>query len=73
MPKNGRKVGNIMTKFEQRGILFQQTSRTKEEAQSKFAHSCDVCCNRGLHIDCDRCGIAVCHKLTISILENKGE
>ena len=67
------KAGNIMTKFEQRGILFQQTSTTKEEAQSKFAHSCDVCCSRGIKIDCDRCGIAVCHKLTISVFESKGE
>ena len=61
-----------MTKFEQRGILFQQTSTTKEEALSKFAHSCDVCCSRGIRLDCDRCGIAVCHKLTMSILD-KGE
>ena len=60
-----------MTKFEQKGIYFQQISVTKDEALSNFAHSCDVCCNRGLHIDCDRCGIAVCHKLTMSILGGK--
>lgn len=62
-----------MTKFEQKGIQLQQSSVTKAEAQRNFAHSCDVCCSRGLRLDCDRCGIAVCHKLTIAIFENKGE
>lgn len=57
-----------MTKFEQIGIQLQQNSVTIQEANRALAYSCGVCCNRGMRIDCDRCGIAACHKLTISIL-----
>ena len=57
-----------MNKFEQKGIQFQQSSTTKEEALRNFAYSCDVCCSRGIRLDCERCGIAVCHKLTMAIL-----
>ena len=58
-----------MTKFEQVGINFQQTSRTKEEAMQRFEHSCNICCYRGMHIDCDKCGIAVCNKMVIATFE----
>lgn len=57
-----------MIKFEQVGVNLQNESETVKEAQSKFARSCDICCNRGLHIDCDRCFIAASHKLTVAAL-----
>lgn len=60
-----------MTKFETRGVEFQQNSTTPSEAQRNFAYSCDICCKRGIKIDCDRCGIAVCNKLIMALFADK--
>lgn len=57
-----------MIKFEQIGVNFQNESVTIKEAQWKFSRSCEICCNRGLHIDCERCAISVAHKLTVAAL-----
>lgn len=58
-----------MTKFEQIGISYQQSSMSKHEANKNFQYSCRVCCNRGLQIDCDRCAIAISNIATISAFE----
>ena len=60
-----------MIKFEQVGINLQNECETIKEAESKFARSCEICCNRGLHIECDRCLIAAAHKLTVSALSEE--
>lgn len=60
-----------MTKFEQVGVNYQNDAESKEQANRSFRYSCECCCNRGLHIECDRCAIAVAHNLTIAAFENK--
>ena len=55
-----------MTKFEQIGINMQLCAYSKEEALRKFSHSCDVCCHKGIHIECDHCGIAATHKEVVA-------
>ena len=62
-----------MIKFERVGVNLQYESATVEEAVSKFSHSCDICCLRGLHIECDRCAIAQAHKLTVGALQSLAE
>lgn len=58
-----------MTGFEDRGVQLQHNSRTRIEAQNRFEHSCDLCCNRGLHITCDRCAIRWAHETVISAFD----
>ena len=60
-----------MTKFEQVGINYQYSANSKEDAGRNFRYSCRCCCERGMHIDCDRCGIAVVHNLVIAAFESK--
>ena len=60
-----------MTKFEQVGINYQYSANSKEEACHSFRYSCRCCCERGMRIDCDRCGIAVAHDLVIAAFESK--
>lgn len=56
-----------MTKFEQVGVNYQNDA---EQANRSFRYSCECCCTRGMHIECDRCAIAVAHNLTIAAFEN---
>ena len=58
-----------MTKFEQIGVNFQNQAYTKEYAIKAFNTSCNICCTRGMRIDCDRCAIAQAHKLTLACIE----
>ena len=51
-----------MTRFEEIGQQLQIESLSKTEAIARFKKSCELCCNRGNHIDCDRCAIAACHR-----------
>lgn len=51
-----------MTKFEQIGVERQYQSADKYESDRNFRISCSICCRKGLHIDCDRCAIAVAHE-----------
>ena len=60
-----------MTKFEQIGINYQYAAETKEQARRSMDYSCNCCCNRGMHIDCDRCAIAVAHNLVIAAIDSK--
>ena len=52
-----------MTKFEQVGVNHQFDAANTTEANKAFQHSCDVCCNRGIKLTCDKCAIAYTHKL----------
>lgn len=55
-----------MTKFEQIGVNMQYEADTVEMAQQKFSRSCDCCCNKGMHLNCDRCSIAIVHRLVVA-------
>ena len=58
-----------MTKFEQVGVSYQQSAPTKHAANRSFKISCNICCNRGLRIDCDRCAIAVANAVAIAAFD----
>lgn len=58
-----------MTKFEQIGVNLQYDSTSKEQAKKCFKYSCDTCCYRGMHIDCDHCAIAAVHSLIVATFE----
>lgn len=58
-----------MTKFEQVGVNMQYDAPTKEMAQKRFSRSCECCCSKGLHIECDRCAIAIVNQLVIAGFE----
>lgn len=58
-----------MTRFEEIGVEIQYSSTSKRKAQRSFRYSCNVCCNRGMHIDCDRCAIAYAHKTVVESFE----
>ena len=62
-----------MTKFEQVGVNMQYESATKEIAMQKFSRSCECCCYKGMHIDCDRCAIATANSLIIASFETDKE
>jgi len=50
-----------MTAFESRGVELQMECESKSQAEKRFEHSCNLCCKRGLRIECDRCAISVVH------------
>lgn len=60
-----------MTKFETIGIERQYESASKYESNRNFRISCNICCNRGMRIDCSKCSIAFAHDLVISTFEKK--
>ena len=65
-----------MTKFEQIGVNFQYNAESKRGANKAFKYSCDVCCNKGIHLDCEKCAIAVAHSLVVAAfddMEQKGK
>lgn len=55
-----------MIKFEQIGVNLQMESETKEQAQKRFGHSCDLCCYRGIKLECNHCAINTYHRLTMA-------
>ena len=57
-----------MTRFEENGASIQYSARSMPQAVQSFRRSCDMCCSRGLRIDCDRCGIAYAHERQVEIL-----
>lgn len=59
-----------MTKFERIGVSYQNEAESKKQAQKSFAYSCNCCCTRGIHIDCDKCAIAQAHHLTIAYFDS---
>ena len=59
-----------MTKFEQIGCQLQQSSDSIREACRRFNYSCQICCTRGVHIDCDHCAIQCVHQQTVACLRD---
>lgn len=43
-----------MTKFENIGVARQYEARNLKEAERAFELSCNLCCNRGMHLECPR-------------------
>lgn len=58
-----------MTKFEQIGVERQLESDSKKEALRNFRHSCNVCCYRGMHLNCDKCSIAFVHNEVVACFD----
>ena len=56
-----------MTRFEEIGVELQERSRNKKEAKVLYKHSCDLCCNSGLNIRCNRCAIDYAHTRMLGI------
>ena len=63
-------MGIFMTKFERIGVNYQNEAESKKQAQKSFAYSCNCCCAKGMHIDCDKCAIAQAHYLTIACFDS---
>ena len=61
-----------MTKFEQVGINYQYDATSVREANKSFQHSCDCCCNKGMHLDCDHCAISHVHSLVVAYFNDNG-
>lgn len=59
-----------MYKFEQVGVNKQYAANSKAQAQKAFAYSCDCCCNKGMHLDCDTCAIANVHSLVMACFDS---
>ena len=57
-----------MTKFERIGVNYQNEAESKKQAQKSFAYSCNCCCAKGMHIDCDKCAIAAVQKVCTLIM-----
>lgn len=63
-----------MTKFEEIGQKYQMQAYDIDYAKWSFKNSCNICCSRGLHINCSNCAIAQSHALVVAALEEaKGE
>lgn len=58
-----------LTKFEQVGVNYQNDAMSKKEANRSFRHSCRVCCERGIRVECDRCAIAATHDAVVAAFE----
>lgn len=57
-----------MSKFEQIGVSYQYNANSILAAKRSFEYSCERCCTKGNHLECDRCAIAVAHNLVITYL-----
>ena len=55
-----------MTKFETIGVEHQHSSNNIAEAIKFFKHSCNCCCSKGMHLDCEKCSIAYVHNLVVA-------
>ena len=56
-----------MSRFEEIGVGFQYMARTAREAKQSYEKSCKACCEKGLRIDCDRCGICFAHDTVMAV------
>ena len=56
-----------MTLFEVNGVDRQVNCSNEFQARKQFRRSCEMCCARGLYIDCDCCAIRAAHE---AILES---
>lgn len=57
-----------MTHFERIGREWQESAMNTFQAQKSFRRSCDICCERGYHIDCDQCEIRQAHNIQMDVL-----
>lgn len=56
-----------MTRFEQIGVGRQNNAMSTQDADRNFRHSCQVCCEKGFHICCDKCAIAAAHQTVVYV------
>lgn len=56
-------------KFQNIGVQKQYDSTSKAEANKKYEISCELCSQRGLHIQCNQCAIKTAHDLIITLLD----
>lgn len=62
-----------MTKFEQIGINYQYDAIDKYTANKAFKYSCNVCCHKGMQVDCDKCAISHVHNLVVAYFDENKE
>lgn len=60
-----------MTRFEEIGVDIQYSSYNKKQAERSFVKSCEMCCTKGIRIDCEKCAIACAHKAVIEAFDSK--
>lgn len=60
-----------MTKFETVGVNYQYDANNIKEANRSFQYSCNCCCSKGIHLNCDRCAIANVHNLVVAYFNDK--
>lgn len=58
-------------KFQTRGVQYQYSSKTIEQADHNFKVSCDCCIREGKNLQCSECKIEVAHTLVVAILSEK--
>jgi hypothetical protein len=63
----------MMQKFIQTAQNLQTTANTTQEAVKCFAMSCNICCKRGIKMDCDRCPVKVSHELVVAVFADLEE
>lgn len=61
-----------MTRFEQVGVRIQSESRSIQHAKHSFENSCNICCCRGLRIECDTCAIRAAHEQVVACIIDAG-
>ena len=57
-----------MTRFEERGVSRQYSSKSVREAKSAFEKSCELCATQGKFVSCDKCAIAYINQLVTEML-----
>lgn len=62
-----------MTKFETIGVNRQYDAASIEEANKAFSRSCDCCCNKGIHLDCEKCSIAYVHSMVVAYFADEAK
>lgn len=58
-----------MTRFEEIRVSYQQNATSRRAAKRSFQISCNICCNRGYRIECDRCAIASSHEIALNAFD----
>jgi hypothetical protein len=60
-------------KFVQISKNLQDACSTPEDAKRAFATSCNICCSRGIKMDCDRCPVKAHHELVVAVMADLEE
>ena len=53
-----------------RNMIDFETERSIADANKSFEHSCNCCCHKGMHLDCDRCAISAVHNMVVACFEH---